>query len=180
MSMFAEKHNCPFCKCTEPLPPQEAQQNADCGEAGHPDHCGNAQCLPSARRSAPDSDALVKRLRDCKNRIGDMCKEGRPPKMSIPARPDYDDDLIICTAIDDAIAALTAPADAGVVVPSGEAIANAIFEAGDEPDDKVQRIAFRGGKYPVDETNLGGLNKAALVAVINRALLTAASAKEPK
>lgn len=60
-----------------------------------------------------------------------------------------------------------------VVVPSAMQIAGAIFAIGDEPNDKVQRIAFRGGKYPEGETDLGGLNRAALVNVIERAMLAA-------
>lgn len=49
------------------------------------------------RESAPLSD----RLTDCKDRIGKMCAEGRPPKMSIPAQWN-DDDLFICTTLSDA------------------------------------------------------------------------------
>lgn len=37
-------------------------------------------------------------------------------------------------------------------------------------DDKVQRIALKGGTYPNRETDLGGLSKAALVNVIQNAL----------
>jgi hypothetical protein len=49
------------------------------------------------RESAPLSD----RLTDCKDRIGKMCAEGRPPKMSIPSQWN-DDDLFICTTLSDA------------------------------------------------------------------------------
>lgn len=53
---------------------------------------------------------LIERLRDVMTRIGNMCAEGRPPKMSIPARPDYDDDIIICESVKAGIAALEAQA----------------------------------------------------------------------
>jgi len=46
---------------------------------------------------------LVKRLNESMSRIGNMCSEGRPPKMSIPARPEYDDDLFIIATIKSAI-----------------------------------------------------------------------------
>ena len=51
-----------------------------------------------------------------------------------------------------------------------ELLANAIFEMGDSPIDKAQRIEFKGGTYPNRETTLGGLNKLALTLVIRRAL----------
>lgn len=50
------------------------------------------------RASAP----LVDRLRQCRERIGRMCSELRPPKMSIPVQWD-DDDEFISTTIQDAI-----------------------------------------------------------------------------
>lgn len=53
-------------------------------------------------------ETLIAKLQECQSRIGNMCSEGRPPKMSIPARPDYDDDLVICQTIRDTIAALSA------------------------------------------------------------------------
>lgn len=50
-------------------------------------------------------------------------------------------------------------------------IARAIFEC---PllmgTDRVQRIAFKGGLYPIAETDLGGLNEDGLTNVIERAL----------
>lgn len=48
---------------------------------------------------------LEARLLDCRRRVGDMCAEGRPPRMSIPVRGS-DDDIFICQTIDDALAAL--------------------------------------------------------------------------
>jgi len=51
---------------------------------------------------------LEARLLDCRRRVGDMCAEGRPPRMSIPVRGS-DDDIFICQTIDDALAALNAP-----------------------------------------------------------------------
>jgi hypothetical protein len=48
---------------------------------------------------------LEARLLDCRRRVGDMCVEGRPPRMSIPVRG-TDDDIFICQTIDDALSAL--------------------------------------------------------------------------
>lgn len=48
------------------------------------------------------SDKIVARLRKVRSMIGAMCHEGRPPKMSIPARPDMDEDIVISDAADDA------------------------------------------------------------------------------
>lgn len=45
---------------------------------------------------------LLTRLEDCQRRIGKMCSEGRPPKMSIPVQH-TDDDFFICTTLRDAI-----------------------------------------------------------------------------
>jgi hypothetical protein len=42
------------------------------------------------------------------------------------------------------------------------AIARKIFEAGDMPHDKTQRIQFKGGEWPDNETSLGGFNERAL------------------
>lgn len=36
-------------------------------------------------------------------------------------------------------------------------LARRIFEIGDEPGDKAQRMEFKGGTYQDHETNLGGL-----------------------
>lgn len=41
-------------------------------------------------------------------------------------------------------------------------LARGIFEVGDERHDKVQRIQFLGGRYPDDETKLGGLAESSL------------------
>lgn len=48
------------------------------------------------------SDKIAARLRKVRSMIGAMCHEGRPPKMSIPARPDMDEDIVISDAADDA------------------------------------------------------------------------------
>jgi hypothetical protein len=62
----------------------------------------------TVNRSTPSPDAaLVERLRAAQDMIGEMCALGRPPKMSIPARPDYDEDLLICATLKDAAAAIT-------------------------------------------------------------------------
>lgn len=49
---------------------------------------------------------LIERAKDCIKRIDAMCKEGRPPRMSIPARIDHDDDLVIVGTLTEIIAAL--------------------------------------------------------------------------
>ena len=53
-----------------------------------------------------ESGSLTTRLEECRKRIGNMCSEGRCPKMSIPVAWD-DDDFFINTTLRDAIAALT-------------------------------------------------------------------------
>lgn len=63
-------------------------------------------------------------------------------------------------------------------------IARVIMDSpvGVEPD-RAQRLAFRGGRYPDAETDLGGLNQTALVARIKAALDSAsdsASATQEK
>jgi hypothetical protein len=45
---------------------------------------------------------LTSRLNDSKRRIGKMCSEGRPPRMSIPVQYD-DDDWFINRTIEDAL-----------------------------------------------------------------------------
>jgi hypothetical protein len=50
------------------------------------------------RESAP----LAERLQQCYQRIGKMCSEGRPPRMSIPLQWD-DDDFFISTTLQDAL-----------------------------------------------------------------------------
>lgn len=50
---------------------------------------------------------LVVRLHECASRIGRMCSEGRPPRMSIPARAD-DDDIFIARTCREAADVLTA------------------------------------------------------------------------
>ena len=45
-----------------------------------------------------------------------------------------------------------------------------LFALGDEHDDKVHRIEFKGGEYPDKETNLGGMNETALVVFFEAAL----------
>lgn len=44
---------------------------------------------------------ILERLVECHRRIGRMCAEGRPPRMTIPAN-DYDDDRFISQALTDA------------------------------------------------------------------------------
>ena len=49
-------------------------------------------------------------------------------------------------------------------------LAHAIFAAGNEPHDRVQRIQFMGGKYPDHETKMGGYCREALRDCIQRAI----------
>lgn len=55
-----------------------------------------------------DIEELKRNLKECQSMIGSMCAEGRPPKMSIPARPHYDEDIFICETIKRAVARLEA------------------------------------------------------------------------
>jgi hypothetical protein len=48
---------------------------------------------------------LAKRIQESMDRIGEMCIESRPPKMSIPAQP-TDDDLFITETLKQCAAAL--------------------------------------------------------------------------
>ena len=48
---------------------------------------------------------LLTRLEECQRRIGRMCSDGRPPRMSIPVQY-HDDDFYICTTLRDALTAL--------------------------------------------------------------------------
>lgn len=50
---------------------------------------------------------LLDRLKGCRQRIGKMCSEGRPPRMCIPVQHD-DDDFFISTTLADAQAAVEA------------------------------------------------------------------------
>lgn len=49
-----------------------------------------------------ESGSLAERLQSCRERIGKMCSEHRPPKMTIPVHWD-DDDFFISTTLKDAI-----------------------------------------------------------------------------
>lgn len=51
-----------------------------------------------------ESGTLVERLNSCITRIANMCKDGHPPKMTIPVQWN-DDDFFIVTTLYDAIAA---------------------------------------------------------------------------
>lgn len=51
-----------------------------------------------------ESGTLIERLESCRERIGKMCSQGRPPHMTIPVQWD-DDDFFISTTLQDAIAA---------------------------------------------------------------------------
>ena len=53
-----------------------------------------------------EREQLIADLKDVITRIGEMCANGHPPKMSVPAQH-YDDDLVIFSTIKRAIAALS-------------------------------------------------------------------------
>jgi hypothetical protein len=57
-----------------------------------------------------DLRAMAERLQEARERIGAMCSEGRPPRMSIPADRLRDDDLFICDVLRDAEALLASQA----------------------------------------------------------------------
>lgn len=46
--------------------------------------------------------------------------------------------------------------------PLATYLARAIFECGDQCNDKAQRLEFKGGTYPDSETALGGLCESSL------------------
>src|SRR5258706_16091621 len=52
-----------------------------------------------------ESGSLIERLKECQKRIGKMCSEERPPKMTIPVQWN-DDDFFISTTLQDAITIL--------------------------------------------------------------------------
>lgn len=52
----------------------------------------------------------------------------------------------------------------------GKYLAQKIFELGNEPHDKAQRLEFKGGIYPDHETKLGGLVESSLAAYIEYSL----------
>lgn len=54
-----------------------------------------------------ESAPLLERLDDCMTRIGKMCSEGRPPKMTIPVNWN-DDDVFIVATIKEAVEQLRA------------------------------------------------------------------------
>ena len=55
-------------------------------------------------RRVRESGSLADRLKDCVTRIGEMCSNLHPPKMSIPVHWN-DDDIFIITTLQDAMAA---------------------------------------------------------------------------
>ena len=58
-------------------------------------------------KKVSESAPLLVRLDDCMDRIGKMCKEGRPPKMTIPCQWS-DDDIFIVATIKEAVEQLRA------------------------------------------------------------------------
>lgn len=60
--------------------------------------------LDELEEKVRQSGSLVERLNACRDRIGKMCSERRPPSMTIPVQWS-DDDFFIDTTLKDAIAA---------------------------------------------------------------------------
>jgi hypothetical protein len=58
-------------------------------------------------KKVSESAPLLDRLDDCMTRIGKMCSEGRPPKMTIPCQWN-DDDIFITATIKEAVEQLRA------------------------------------------------------------------------
>lgn len=58
--------------------------------------------------------------------------------------------------------------------PLAELLARRLFECGDEGGSAVQRIAFKGGRYPNDERDQGGMCEAAVVALFRTVIDDAA------
>lgn len=45
-------------------------------------------------------EEIIERMKKCRSMIGNMCSEGRPPKMQIPAKHDeYNEDIYICDTL---------------------------------------------------------------------------------
>ena len=61
---------------------------------------------------------LIERIGKSKNIIGDLCKEGRCPKMTIPVHPD-DEDIFIIDTLKQCEEALTPPLPEDVAAISG-------------------------------------------------------------
>lgn len=56
--------------------------------------------LEELEQKVRESGSLFDRLDSCHTRIGKMCSEGRPPKMTIPVNWDDDDFFISVTLVD--------------------------------------------------------------------------------
>ena len=69
-------------------------------------------CKATADASPKPTEEMVERINEAMRRIGKMCSEGRPPRMSIPVRPD-DDDVFICDTLRECRAALAAAPKGG-------------------------------------------------------------------
>lgn len=65
------------------------------------------RCSDTAPPASPGAGELTQRIEESQARIGRMCHEGRPPKMSIPVR-DSDDDVYITGTLVMCAAAITA------------------------------------------------------------------------
>lgn len=65
----------------------------------------SAQLAREGVQSGPGQPTdIVERLERIRSMIGKMCREGRPPAMTVPADPTRDEDLFIADAADEAAA----------------------------------------------------------------------------
>lgn len=60
-------------------------------------------------------EEVIRKIGDAVKLVGELCSGGRKWTMSVPARPDYDPDLIIGGALDAALRALSQPPDSEAV-----------------------------------------------------------------
>lgn len=86
--------------------------------------------------------ALLAKLFDARTRVSDMAATGRRLRMSIPAKPDHDDDLVICGSIDEARSVIEAlAARVGELDEDNARLERRVIELGQDLD--VSRAAGR-------------------------------------
>lgn len=104
--------------------------------------------LKAERQVVPDG--LIERLRKCRSMIGNMCSEGRPPRMEIPARHDeYNEDIFICDTLKIVEAMLNAAPPADMLTAA--AVRDAALEEAamlfDRVCDSIRSDAIRALKH---------------------------------
>ena len=94
---------------------------------------------------------LVDRLKECRQRIGNMCAELRGPKMSIPVEY-YDDDFYICTTLADAQATVEALQAEKLMLERGVSAQSALIDG--LQSQLIQRTAaLEAVQHERDEAN---------------------------